>query len=667
MRPTDPTPASRDRAAIFPSGGRRPKRAAAGMVAAAAFAAAPGDEEPGPRSLLLITLDTTRRDAMGFHGRTPSPTPHLDALAAESVVFDDAYTVTPLTLPAHSSLLTGLYPLSHQLRDNGIAPLPAEATTLAEMLRGAGYRTGAAVACFVLDSCFGLDQGFESYDDVPRDPLKTKLFMAERPADRMVDRALKDLARMPGPFFYWLHLFDPHFPYAAPGTEARPASTPEEMRAEKRRGYLEEIRYLDRELGRLFDALRARPDWDDLAIVVTADHGESLGDGVEPTHGWFIYDPTVRVPLLVRFPGCAPRRSGVQASLIDLMPTALELLGVERGDLRFDGVSLAGVVRGESDELPERALALESWFAYTNFGWAPSEGCVQGALKYVRSRHERLFDRDADPGERDNRFAPDDPRARALRMRLDAALAAPAATLRPVGIRLDEAAQRALAELGYIHSSALDPAARPDFTALEDAEEHVEVIFLLERINTLFAQGRTDQAVQLLRELCREAPNAAFAHEQLAALLLTLRDPALLDEAETHLRIAIGIEPNRGKSHFDLGLVHMRRMGMQRGRETEGRHRREAIAAFRCALAVDRDSAQAMANLATMLRFEADALPGAETAERAALLRESIALFERYLTVVEPDHPDRVKIEAALAEYRARLESIEAPGAGGGR
>jgi arylsulfatase A-like enzyme/Flp pilus assembly protein TadD len=619
-------------------------------------------------SVLVVTLDTTRRDHMGFLGRSPSITPHLDALAAESVVFEDAYTVAPLTLPAHTSLFTGLYPLSHHLRDNSIAALPATTPTLATVLREAGWHTAAGVAAFVLDSSFGLAHGFDVYHDVPRDPSRRKLFMVERRADAMVDQALADLASLDqrgGPFLYWLHLFDAHYPYEAPGSTPRPAANDAEVRAEKRRLYGEEVAYVDAQLGRLLAALRQRPDWKQLTVVVAADHGESLGDGIEPTHGWFVYDPTIHIPLLVKAPNAPPHRVKSQVSLVDVTPTLLELLGVTRRDLRFDGVSLAPLVRGEKDELDDRVVAVESWYGYANFGWAPISGCVQGSWKYVQSRRERLFDRAADATERTDVVALQPARGKAMSARLDEIFRHPAASSPVESVVLDDASRQSLQRLGYV-AGVIDLAQRPDASKLDDSEDHVDVIYGLEEVNQAFEEGRTDDAVKQLRKLCVLAPKAAFAHEQLATMLLTENRNDLLDEAERHLNATLAIDFQRSRTHFELGLVHMRRMKVAAAAklaDEEARQRRAAIDSYRHSLELDKNSPQTLANLALMLQLERLAIrddePDAD-ARRLALLDETIAGLRHFLEVIPEDHPDRPGNAANLERLvAARQKFVE--------
>ena len=623
---------------------------------------------------------------MGFLGRTPSITPQLDRLARESAVFTDAYTVAPLTLPAHASLLTGLYPNSHHLRDNSVAALAAEATTLAEVLRDCGYATGAAVSAIVLDSCYGLDQGFATYRDPPRDPSRQRLFIAELRGDVMVDQTLAGLppvaaigagAGPAAPWFRWLHLFDAHYPYAAPGSTPRPAHTEEEAHADRRRLYFEEIAWLDQQLGRLLDALRARDDWERTIVVVTADHGESLLDGVEPTHGWFVYDATMRVPLLMRLPGAQPRRLEPPVSLADVMPTLLDLLGAQRADLRFDGESLAPLLAAAPPDadtvaaFADRAVAMESWYGWSNFGWAPMEACVQGGLKFVRSRRERLYDRGpTGRGERvdgANVLHDDDPRARAMRARLDRWAAEPAQPLAASGVTLDDAQLLQLAELGYVAGSSRDLSERPDFAALDDPEDHAEVAHLLERVTSRFAEGDAAGAAGDLRRLCELVPQSVFAHEQLGAFLIAGGRKEDWDEAERHLRRALEIDFQRAKVHYNLGLLTMRRMNASKEPAEALRHRRGAILELRLALEIDRNSPEALANFASLARMEADQMDPARREARLAAYDEVLAAADRFLAELPADHADRRRFEVFRADTtQARARASAAAPAGDG-
>ena len=276
--------------------------ALAGAALLVASGCGGGEDARAHRSVLLISVDTLRRDALGVHGRFPSPTPELDALAEVSVVFEDAYTVSPVTLPAHTSLLTGLYPSTHGVRDNGAMQLPASASSLPELLERAGYRSRAVVSAFVLNECFGLDQGFEEYRAPSRDMKALELSVPQTRGDEAVDQglaAIDELSQDSSPFLLWLHLYDPHVPYDSPGVRL---SDPLAKR------YLADVSFADAQLGRLFEGLRERGLWEELVIVLTSDHGEGLEDGREETHGFFLFDQTMRVPLFLRHPDLPPRR-----------------------------------------------------------------------------------------------------------------------------------------------------------------------------------------------------------------------------------------------------------------------------------------------------------------------------------------------------------------------
>jgi arylsulfatase A-like enzyme len=512
--------------------------------------AAPAEEW----NVLLVTLDTTRRDALGFHGAAPSPTPHLDALAAESLVFEDAYSVAPLTLPAHASILTGLYPARHGVRSNAIFRLPGEARTLTEVLAERGYATSAAVASYVLDAGFGLDQGFQSYD-APSHRDASRLYqVADRPADEMVDLAIERIGALSEPFFSWLHCFDPHYPYRDHG-KVPAAELPADPRARDRVRYRGEIAFLDAQLGRLFAFLDAAEFERPLLLVVTSDHGESLFDGVEPTHGNFVYDPTMRVPLLLRVPGMKGRRIAGTASLIDVAPTVLGLLGLGDSLAAADGVDHASLLRSDATELPPRTIALESYYLWLSHGWAPYEGIVDGSFKYLHSRRDELYDRSTDPAEAVDLLARNDPAPvpPELAAELERVFAAPA-TLTPQGLSDEE--RRQLELLGYVEGSAEARTGRPPFETLPDAFEKLPLLETLEEVSRARILGQRDRMLRLLRVLCREAPESPTFQQQLGMELMR-QEPPPLEEALFHLEAAIELQERHAVTQFYLGRCRL--------------------------------------------------------------------------------------------------------------
>src|ERR1700680_254283 len=288
---------------------------APGESAAAARTEAAG----GPLNLLLVTLDTVRSDHLGCYGDAAAETPHLDALARQGVRFARASSPVPLTLPSHTTILTGLLPPHHGTRNNGTAPLAAGIPTLGTVLAGAGYRTAAFVAAFVLDHRFGLNRGFAVYDDEIERPAAASLLLeAQRPGDQVVDRALGWLAAAdPRPFFLWVHLYDAHAPYNPPSPyrERHPG-----------RPYDGAIAFDDAQVGRLLAALASRGLDDRTVVAIAADHGESLGEHGELTHGLLLYEPVLSVPLLLRAPGLAARRAATPVSRVELAPPLAVLL-----------------------------------------------------------------------------------------------------------------------------------------------------------------------------------------------------------------------------------------------------------------------------------------------------------------------------------------------------
>jgi len=355
-------------------------------------AAVEGHRHPDD-NVVLITLDTTRADHIGAYG-SPSQTPALDRIAREGVVFDQMSAVAPLTLPAHASIFTGRFPARTGVRTNGGYLADGNQTTLAEVLKQHGYATAAFVGSYVLDSIFGLDQGFDTYVD-DFDSAATAGFTAsslQRPANEVVDRALDWLRqRTTGPFFMWAHFYDAHAPYDPPEPyRTLFAADP----------YAGEIAFVDAQVGRLVDSLCESGLIDRTVVVVVGDHGEALGEHGEATHGQSLYESVMHVPFIVRLPGQTrqSRRLGISASAVDVMPTLLEALDIPK-PAAVDGRSLMPLLAGRQ--------GVASGIVY---GEAPSAGIASsdlrmlrvGSLKLIAASRLELYDLSLDPAEQSN-------------------------------------------------------------------------------------------------------------------------------------------------------------------------------------------------------------------------------------------------------------------------
>ena len=391
-----------------------------------------------PLNVVVITLDTTRADRLSPYGYQGAPMPALERLAREGVLFDQATSVAPLTLPAHASLFTGLFPPGHGVHDNAGQALSASHTTLAEILQARSFRTGAFVGSAVLSDDRGLTQGFETYRSaraLDRHAKNTR----QRRADEVVDDALGWLGDIQGArFLLWVHLYDPHRPY----------EPPEPYRSMYTDPYVGEIAFADAQIGRLLTVLDQQGLLENTIVVVAGDHGESLGEHGERDHGVFVYESTLRVPLIIRVPGGPRGRIGEVVRLIDVMPTLLDLVRVSGP--RMDGVSLAGLMDGR-----ERRLGLEAYSESKypqRFGWSPLRALREGRFKVIEAPRPELYDLERDPFETRNLYDERRPLAEALLRRL-AALSDGYGTPESTG---DAAAvlpadlQERLAALGYV-------------------------------------------------------------------------------------------------------------------------------------------------------------------------------------------------------------------------
>ncbi|HSP13824.1 MAG TPA: sulfatase-like hydrolase/transferase [Thermoanaerobaculia bacterium] len=564
------------------------------------------ERERLPLNVVLITLDATRADHLGCYGSGRGATPAIDRIAAQGVRFDQADSVVPLTLPSHATILTGVLPQRHGLRTDGSGSLRLSFETLATVFSRRGFRTGAFVGSYLLDHRFGLGRGFGVYDDaVPRDPqaLRSPL-MSERPAAAVTDAAL---AFMRGagtrPFFAWIHLFDPHEPYAPPEPfRSRFPSSP----------YDGEIAYADSQVARVIDYLNRAGLRNRTIIVVAGDHGEGLGEHGEATHGLLLYESTLRVPLIIAGPGIRQAVFKEAVSTADIAPTIAALAGAPMNVVRLDGRDLSRGVTGHR-EPPPRDIYAETMYPM-KFGWTDLVSVRREGKKLISGARDELFDLHGDPAETKNLIDAD----RALDRELAAALVpskkrSPSLPAIPDVTRADP---RSMTPVFHDYEEATNALDRGDLrsaitmaaTLVARDPTNPEFRAILARAYTGLMQN--ERSLRLYREAAALAPADPDPWYALAAALQAAGDPL---ETKAAVDEALRLDPNRAEGHNMRGLV------LVQGGDLAG-----AVEEFRRAIAIDPRDPHAYNNLGNLFRDNGH-LP-----EALEMYRRAIALAPQF-------------------------------------
>lgn len=611
-------------------------------------------------SVLLITIDTLRADAVGAYGNKTVATPWMDRLAREGVRFEQAHAQNVVTLPSHANILSGRYPFDHGIRDNAAFRFPAAKDTLATLLGRAGYRTAAFVSAFPLDSRFGLDRGFAVYDDRLGDPEKRAGFlMQERPGAATVAAAKAWLAAQGrAKTFAWVHLYEPHFPYAPPEPFAsRFASDP----------YHGEVSYVDALLQPLLEPLLSRGKDHRTLVVLTSDHGEGLGEHGEATHGIFAYESTLHVPLILHAPGIvSPREVGGRVRHIDILPTILDALGMAKpGDL--PGRSLLPAANGEA--LPSAPTYFEAMSSALNRGWAPLAGMVRERYKLIELPLPELFDLEADPNETRNLAAREPQVLDQIRTQLGRLRLADRGLTRQ-GESADT--RERLRALGYLAAGGPAPL-KKQYTEADDPKKLIGLDAELEEVVALYEAGDVGSALIKAREVVAARPGMALALQYLGFLE---REAGDIEAAVASMKRAVLAGPEDGsvaallgaylteagrpreaaellrsyaaQPEPDLEILMVRGSALARvGRIPE------AVATFEKALALDPTNAQAKSNLGTVYLLTRDYPRARALMEEALRLDPEVSRAHNALGVIafETNHPDE-----AITHWKRSIE-----------
>lgn len=606
-------------------------------------------EQNADQNVLLVTIDTLRADALGAYGGRAA-TPNLDRLAASGARFTFAHAHAVVTLPSHTSILTGQLPYEHGIRDNIGFRVKDATPTLATRLKAQGFATSAFIGGFPLTRRFGLAPGFDLYDDqiseLTGDAAGT---VPERPADVVVTRALEWISAQPNKFFSWVHVFDPHSPYAPP--DPFRAQYPEKP-------YDGEVAWTDHALGPLFEKLGtlSRPT----LVIVTADHGESLGEHGEATHGLFAYEATLRVPLIVAtvLPGgrvLAGRVINTPVRHVDIAPTILDAVNAP-ADTIGTGTSLRALIG--AGEGADRPTYFESMTHNLGRGWAPLRGVLVARDKYIDQPIPELYDLQADPGELRNAAAANTERRQVLEGVLRTFNTAPPD--RPG--RETAAVAETLRSLGYVSGGAPEKAR---YTEADDLKNLVSIDRDLHRANELAGQNRQAESIQLLRAVIAKRPDTTDAHVALARQLWTAGDVGAaigtLEQAlkagvtndEIRLRLGLYLAESRTDVNRAIALLAalpeddaeaVNSLGIAYG--AAGRFA-DAIGAFERVLALDASSGLALQNIAAMHLEQNHITEAEQFARRAVAADPALGKAQTTLGVV-------------LARTRRKAEAIEA-------
>ncbi len=460
-------------------------------------------------NVLLITLDTTRADRLGCYGYPKPTTPNIDSVAAEGVRFARAYAQVPLTFPSHCSIMTGTFPVYHGARNNGTYYLHPDFITLAEVMKSYGFQTAAFVSSFTVDSRFGLDQGFDLYDDDFRRGQAFKALNAERRAEEVFKPFSSWLDNnYQKPFFCWLHFFDPHLPYDPPSPFREKFATDP---------YDGEIAYMDQYVGKVIEKLKEKNLWEKTFLILAGDHGEGFGEKGEAGHGVFLYEETMRVPLILYAGKRLPARKvvGGRVRLVDLLPTILDMLKIPIPD-KVQGESLLPYVgKKRPKQLPNY---METYFPQENYGWSRLVGLIDGPWKYIEAPREELYNLDKDPSESTNLATTETRVIANLRAELKKYLKIYASPFSAEKRKITAEEREKLRTLGYVSFTEELPV-----NNLPDPKDRISELKLITAAEICELEQKFEEAARIYEEILSQRPDVPTNYINLALVYARLK------------------------------------------------------------------------------------------------------------------------------------------------
>lgn len=592
---------------------------------------------PEATNVLLITLDTTRADRLGCYGYDLATTPTLDMLAHRGILFEKAYTQVPLTLPSHASILTGRYPREHGIRVNGRNILSEHSTTLATEFKKHGYHTGAIIGAWVLNSNFGLNQGFDIYHDDFETLKNSSSNEVQRRADSVTDDALLWLSKtIDKPFFAWIHYFDPHDPYEPPDPFRHKHPDP----------YDGEIAFMDSQIQRVIDYLKSEDQLDRTLIVVVGDHGESFGEHGEHGHAVFLYQTNLHVPLIMSHPAFhSPQRIQSVVATVDIFPTLLAFMGWEAPE---NVLSRSLVTATVGEDLPAIAIYAENHHLFKSFGWAEQRSLITNRWKYISSTNPELYDLANDPAENRNLINEFPQLVKQMRETLSVMYD----EMKPGvarSVTLNNEARRKLESLGYISGGSQTGSNEFLTPNLRDPKDMLNVYIAVHEGNKDLQSGETEKAIAIFQQAAKASPESisiqfilGFAYQQaghhqeairtfqiatridpeytapLSMMAKSYESLGQLEEAVKHYRVSLAINDEDTTVYVSLAQL-LRKMGKLD----------EALTTLRRSIEIKPDNCSALNELAILYKQQGNQTKAINVLERV------LRIDPGYLTSVE--------------------------------